>query len=263
MGEERRPGGARGAVSDARERLPVSVVIPTLDESAGIAAAIGSVAWAREVIVADGGSTDDTVARARAAGAIVLERTGPTIGAQRNAAIERASNEWILALDADERATPALRDQLAAAIAAPQCDVYRVRRENSYLGKVLRGGDMARDWHVCVFRRTYRYNDARVHESLVGIRSTGRLPGPIQHTPYRDLRHHAEKTVRYAQWGAELRAARGERATLPDLIFRAPFRFIREYMFYGGWRDGWRGAVAATMSGFSAFLRAAMLRERQ
>lgn len=254
-------------MSDARERLPITVVIPTLNESAGIADAIRSVAWAGEVIVADGGSTDDTVARARAAGAVVLEHTGPTIGAQRNAAIERAANDWILALDADERATPSLRDQLAAAIAAtiaaPAFDVFRVRRENTYLGKVMRGGDMARDWHMCVFRKTFRYNDARVHERLTGVTATGRMAGPIQHMPYRSLRHHAEKTVRYAQWGAELRFARGERASIADLVFRFPFRFIREYVFYSGWRDGWRGAVAAGMSGYSAFLRAAMLRELQ
>jgi glycosyltransferase involved in cell wall biosynthesis len=250
-------------VIDARDRLPISVVIPTLNESAGIADAIRSVEWAAEVLVADGGSTDDTVARARAGGATVLERTGPTIGAQRNAAIERASHDWILAVDADERATPSLRNQLAAVIADPAFDVYRIRRENTYLGKVMRGGDMARDWHVSFFRKTYRYNDSRVHEHLLNVRTVGRLEGPLLHTPYRSLRHHAEKTVMYSQWGAELRFARGERASLADLIFRAPFRFIREYVFYSGWRDGWRGAVAATMSGFSAFLRAAMLRERQ
>jgi glycosyltransferase involved in cell wall biosynthesis len=263
MVEKRRSGGDRGAVSDSRERLPISVVIPTLNESAAIADAVRSADWALEVIVADGGSTDDTAARALAAGAVVLERTGPTIGAQRNAAIERASHEWILALDADERATLPLRDQLARVIASPAYDVYRIRRENTYLGKVMRGGDMGRDWHVSFFRKAYRYNDSRVHEHLVNVAATGRLDGPLRHTPYRSLRHHADKTVLYAQWGAELRFARGERASLADLIFRAPFRFIREYVFYGGWRDGWRGAVAATMSGFSAFLRAAMLRERQ
>src|ERR1051326_4330499 len=91
-------------------RIPVSVVIPTLNEASRIGTAIGTVQWADEVIVADAGSTDETVAIARGAGARVLEVPGRTIGAQRNAAIELARNPWILALDADEEVTPELRD---------------------------------------------------------------------------------------------------------------------------------------------------------
>jgi glycosyltransferase involved in cell wall biosynthesis len=244
-------------------RVPVSVVIPTLNESARIGDAIASVDWAAEVIVADGGSTDDTLAAAARAGAITLASTGPTIGAQRNAAIDRAAQPWILALDADESATPALRDELVATIAAPQHDVYRIRRQNTYLGRVMRHGHMARDWHICFFRNTHRYNDARVHERLVGVDATGRLAGPILHTPYADLAHHAEKLARYARWAAADRVARGRRATLVDLVLRGPVQFKRDYILYGGWLDGWQGAVAAVMSGFSAFLRAAFIREMQ
>src|SRR5690242_18379076 len=91
--------------SDAKSaaRLPLTVVIPTLNESAQIAQAIADVAWADEVIVVDGGSTDDTVSLAQCAGAHVLVVTGTTIAGQRNAGIEAARNQWVLALDADER----------------------------------------------------------------------------------------------------------------------------------------------------------------
>src|SRR5439155_18357811 len=157
----------------------------------------------QEESVTYGRSTKNTVVRTSAAGATEIERTRPRIGAQRNMAIERAAHDWILKVDADERATLALRDQLSAVMAAPAFDVYRIRRENTYLGKVMRGGDMSRDWHVSFFRKTFRYNDSRVHEHLTGVRASGRLSGPLLHTPYLSLRHHAEKTVRYAQWGAE------------------------------------------------------------
>ena len=83
-------------------RVPLSVVIPVLDEADRIAACVRRLAWADEVLVADGGSRDDTVALARGAGATVLERTGPTIAAQRNAAIALARNRLDFALDADE-----------------------------------------------------------------------------------------------------------------------------------------------------------------
>ena len=80
-------------------RVPLSVVIPVLDEADRIGACVRRLGWADEVLVADGGSRDDTVALARAAGATVLERTGPTIAAQRNAAIALARNRWVFALD--------------------------------------------------------------------------------------------------------------------------------------------------------------------
>src|SRR5580765_8074685 len=95
------PGDEAGRAPSGR--LAVSIVMPTLNEAAQIAQAVGDLAWADEVIVVDGGSTDDTAGIAGRAGASVLTVTGQTIGAQRNAGIAAARNRWILALDADER----------------------------------------------------------------------------------------------------------------------------------------------------------------
>lgn len=244
-------------------RVPVTVVIPTLNEAERVEAAIESVSWAAEVIVADGGSADDTVARASTLGAIVLERTGPTIGAQRNAAIARATQPWILALDADERATPALRDQLAATLPSTDARAFRVRRQNTYLGRVMRHGRFGRDWHLCVFRRECRYDESRVHERVLDTGTAGRLAGPVLHTPYRDLAHHARKITQYAAWAADDRAARGAGGSLVAVIAKPPLRVLRDLVAYSGWLDGWRGIVAAIMSGYSVFLRAAMIRERR
>jgi glycosyltransferase involved in cell wall biosynthesis len=249
-------------VNAGGERVPVTVVIPTLNEGERIRGALASVAWAAEVIVADGGSTDDTVAVARASGAITLEGTGPTIGAQRNAAIDRATQDWILALDADERATPALRDQLKRDLPNARCAAYRFRRENTYLGRTMRYGRFGRDWHLCVFRRDQRYTAARVHEGVRVSGEVGRLDGPILHTPYRDLAHHARKIVQYAEWAAADRAGRGGGGT-GSLLIKPTLRVARDLIVYSGWRDGWRGVVAAAMSGYSVFLRAALLREQR
>ena len=101
-----------GLATRTQPRIPLTVVVPTLNEGAQIGDAIDALPFADEVIVADGGSTDDTVAIARARGATVIERAGVTIAAQRNAAIARARNEWVFALDADERITDALWEEL-------------------------------------------------------------------------------------------------------------------------------------------------------
>jgi len=193
-------------------RVPLSVVIPVLDEADRIAACVRRLAWADEVLVADGGSRDDTVALARGAGATVLERTGPTIAAQRNAAIALARNRWVFALDADEEIPDPLRDELADVVAAPAHPVYQVRRQNFYLGRELTRGRWGRDWVVRLFTNDLRYVGRRVHEGLEHVPDQGRLRAALLHVPYRDLGHQVEKMNRYARWGAEDMFERGARA---------------------------------------------------
>ena len=185
-----------------RGPIPVTVVIPTWNEADQIAECISGAAWADEIIVADAGSTDDTVSLARGLGARVLEATGPTIAAQRNAAIAQARNEWILAVDADERVTNPLREELTRVIRAPQYSAYRVRRRNFYLGRELTRGRWGKDWVTRFFTRDRRYIERRVHERLAPGPEPGRLTAYLDHVPYRDLAHQLEKMNRYALWGA-------------------------------------------------------------
>jgi (heptosyl)LPS beta-1,4-glucosyltransferase len=239
--------------------VPLTVVIPVLDEARQIAECVRHLAWAAEVIVADAGSGDGTVALAREAGALVLEHTGPTIAAQRNAAIARAGNEWVFALDADERITDDLRDELDRVIRAPAHPVYQVRRQNFYLGRELTRGRWGRDWVTRLFTRDRRYVERRVHEGLEPVPDPGRLSGTLRHEPYRDLAHQVEKMNRYARWGAEDLFEHGARASLWDLSGRPLSRFLRAYLLQGGIQDGRFGFVTSVLGGCTAFLKYAHL----
>ena len=241
--------------------VPLSVVIPVLDEGDQIEESVSLLAWADEVIVADGGSRDGTVALARAAGATVLEHTGPTIAAQRNAAIARARNRWVFALDADERIPVALRDELSAVVDSPGHQAYQVRRQNFYLGRELTRGRWGRDWVTRLFTCDRRYVERRVHEGLEAVRDVGRLRTPLLHTPYRDLQHQIEKMSRYARWGAEDMFERGERASAWDLSGRPLGRFLRAYLLQGGCLEGRFGLVTSILGGYTAFLKYAHLWE--
>lgn len=241
--------------------VPITVVIPTLNEAPRIAEAIESVRWADEVIVADGGSTDDTAAVAERAGAHVISVPNRTIGQQRNAAIELARHNWILALDADERATPELRESLADLCGRDGAvhTAYRVRSRNWHLGRELRHGPWGRDWKIRVFSRDHRFSDARVHENLTTATNVGSLDGALIHYPYRDLSHQVTKIATYAKWAANDMRRRGRRATIADLLARPAWRFVRDYIVYSGWRDGAAGFIVATVSAFSVFCKYACL----
>lgn len=239
--------------------VPVSIVIPTRNEEAQIAECVMDLAWADEVLVADGGSSDATAAVAREAGAFVLENAGATIAAQRNAAIERARNSWVFALDADERFTETLREEVALTIAAPRHDAYRVRRRNFYLGRELSRGHWGHDWVTRLFPRNRRFVNRRVHEHLEPLPNVGWLNAPLLHIPYRDLQHQLEKMNRFALWGAEELYEQGQRANAWGLLTRPVGRFLKAYLLQGAIADGLPGLVSSMLGGYTAFLKQAHL----
>ena len=129
----------------SNRRAPLTVVVPTLNEDHQIVDALTDLTWADEVIVVDGGSTDATVALATASGARVLTVPNQTIAAQRNAGIAASRNRWVMALDADERVSDALRAELELLLTStPAHAAYRIKFENHYLGRVLRHGPWGR-----------------------------------------------------------------------------------------------------------------------
>src|SRR2546426_7828130 len=138
---------------------PLTVIIPTLNESAQIAECVRHLTWSGEVIVSDGGSSDGTVAAARGAGARVIESAATTIAGQRNEAIAVAKHEWVYALDADERIGIELARELAAVVSSPRHEAYAVRRRNVYLGRTMRYAGWGTDWSVRLFRRERRVGE--------------------------------------------------------------------------------------------------------
>ena len=257
------PSAATPARADAAARVPCTVIIAAKDEAAEIGDCIASVDWAEEVIVVENDSSDDTVAIARGAGAIVFSHPFTTIGRQRNAAIARARHEWILVIDADERATPALRDEIARAIGGPHNDAYRVRRRNFFLGREIRHGGWERDRPVRLFRSRMRYDERPVHEHVVADGPVGELASPMLHYPYASLGEYFAKLDRYSRWWAEQSFARGRRVGAWVIAVRPPLRFLTMYFLRGGIRDGGAGVIVAALAAMSVAAKYARLWELQ
>lgn len=240
-------------------RVPVTVVIAAHDEADQIEACVRSVSWAAEVLVVENDSADDTIARARAAGATVFSQPFRTIGAQRNAAIARATQPWVLVLDADERATPALGSEVTRVLQGTTVEAYRVRRRNWFLGREIRHSGWGRDRPVRLFRSTLRYDERPVHEHVLTSTEPGVLDEPLLHHPYATLGEYFEKLGRYSQDWATQNHARGRRASLLTLVARPPARFLSTYFWRGGWRDGGHGIVIAVLAAVSVAAKYAHL----
>jgi glycosyltransferase involved in cell wall biosynthesis len=238
----------------------VSVVIAARNEAANIEACVASMRWAREVIVVENDSTDDTVELARRAGATVFSHPFTTIGAQRNAAIERAASDWILIVDADERGSPALADEIRMLVAgSPSHSAYRVPRRNFFLGREIRHGGWESDRPVRLVRSSLRYNASRVHEHVDVASEVGELNEALEHRTYSSLDDYFEKLSRYSRWWAEDRYERGQRAGALSVVFRPPARFVRMYMLRSGWMDGAAGAVLSALAAASVMAKYARL----
>ncbi len=242
----------------------ITAVIAAHNESANIEACIASVDWAREVIVVENDSIDDTIGRAKSAGATVISPKFTTIGAARNNAIDRAQTPWILVLDADERCTPELAAEARERVRLPGDNVaFRVPRRNYFLGKEMRYGGWGNDKPVRLFRREIRYNANLVHEHVnVTGGAIGEVRNSLLHHTYISLDQYFEKFDRYSRWWAEQNFAKGRRTTAAAVFFKPPARFFSMYVLRGGFRDGGRGLILACLAAASVMAKYARLWER-
>jgi glycosyltransferase involved in cell wall biosynthesis len=248
----------------SRGSSDVTAVIAAHDESANIEACIASVEWAREVIVVENDSSDDTVDRARAAGATVISPPFTTIGAARNNAIVRAKSPWIFVLDADERCTPELAAEVRQIVGNPEAiSAFRVPRRNFFLGKEIRHGGWEADKPVRLFRRELRYNANLVHEHVdVPNGAIGEVRNKLLHYTYNSLDQYFEKFNRYSRWWAEQNHARGRRGSVAAVVFKPPARFFSMYLLKAGFLDGAHGLVLASFAAASVMAKYARLWEK-
>lgn len=241
--------------------MPVTALIITLNEAAHIEACLNSVAWAEERLVIDSGSTDDTVAIARRMGATVIVHPFDGYSAQKNFGASRATHDWIVSVDADERVTPELSTDMKAAAAAPGDHAgFRMPRATWHLGRWMRCTDWYPDNQLRLYdRRRARWNGRTVHESVTADGPVGRLDHELQHYAYRDIAHHLDTINRYTTLAAEEMYARGRRTGPLELLLHPPAAFLRNYILRRGIIAGTPGLIVSIMNSYYVFLKFAKL----
>lgn len=240
--------------------MPLSAVIITHNAARQLAGCLESVAFCNEVLVVDSGSTDDTVALAKAHGARVIEQPWLGYGPQKHFAVQQAAYDWVLCLDADERISPALRAGIEAALHAPQARVFEMARCNRFMGRWLRHGEGYPDWSMRLFdRRAARWSDDPVHEKVLTSEKPARLAGDLLHDSAETLALYLDKQNRYTSLQAEKLFAEGRRASGLLLLASPLARFLKFYLFRLGFLDGRPGLVHVCIGCMNSFNKQAKL----
>lgn len=226
--------------------MSLSVVIITCNEESNLARTLDSVAWADEIIILDSGSTDRTreIAESRRARFFVEPWKG--FASQKNSAIDKATGDWILSLDADEEVEPALAEEVRSTLAAnPPATGFSVPRKNFFLGRWIRHGGFYPDRKLRLFRRgAGRFEERLVHEDIQLNGPSAALRNHLLHHAYPTLAGYLEHMNRYSSLGAEMTTAqRPRRFSFIDIVTRPYLTFLYNYFLRGGFLDGREGLL--------------------
>lgn len=238
-------------------RPRLSAILITRDEAADLPDCLASLRFCDEIVVVDSGSTDATVAIARAAGArVVVTDDWPGFGPQKQRALDLAGGDFVLSIDADERIPADLAEEIRAAIGWGDRAGWRINRRSSFLGRFLLHGGWYPDRILRLAKReAARFTPDRVHERLVVDGAVGDLSADMIHHSYRSIDEVLDKGRRYGIAAAAERRARGRRGGLLVAILRAKWAFLRHYVLQAGFLDGAHGFVAALAKAQETFWR--------
>jgi glycosyltransferase involved in cell wall biosynthesis len=250
--------------------VKISAVIITFNEEKNIAAAIGSVAWADEILVVDSESTDRTGEIAESCGAKVITQSWPGFAKQKQFAVDSAANDWILSLDADERISDKLRNEILAVRDRDRTNGisgYKIPRLAYYMGRPIRHSGWYPDVQIRLFDRTKaRWKDVLIHESVQMDEgaAVGRLSGDILHYTVESAAHHHKMIgERYAPLAARQMFESGKRTSPWKVAFSGWLAFVMSYFLKAGFLDGFPGFCIAYFAAHHAFLKHLLLWEMQ
>jgi len=274
-------------------RQTLGVALITRDAQRHLAACLQAVQFADDVVVLDSGSTDDTCAIARAAGARVVSNTDwQGFGIQKNRAIALLETDWILLVDADEIVSPELAAAIQGAMLRANTGsgviattdaptniatdsvrkVYSLDRLSCFCGRWVQHSGWRPDRVARLFRRgTARFSDDRVHERLLTVGENGEettaeietLEGVLLHYSYDDISAVLRKLDTYSAAGAQQRFERGGSASFNKAVGRAVWAFLRTYLLKRGFLDGQAGFMIATLNAQTVYYRFLRLVELQ
>ncbi|QOZ82145.1 MULTISPECIES: glycosyltransferase family 2 protein [Chromobacterium] len=243
-------------------RARISVVLITKNAETSLEKCLDSVGFADEIVLVDSGSTDRTLAIASTYKAKVIHQDWLGFGPQKQLAVEAASHDWVLCLDADEWLSPDLINEIKAMLDNPQAKAFQFPRCNRFMGRFLKHGEGYPDWSLRLFHRGHaRWSDDLVHEYVISNGPVHKLRHELMHESGEDIALYLNKQNRYTSLQAERLFQRGKRVGIAKLILSPLLRFIKFYFFRRGFLDGVPGLVHISIGCFNSYIKYAKLIE--
>lgn len=244
-------------------RQAFSAVYITLNAERVLEESLKSIAFADEIIVVDSGSTDKTLEIAQQYHAKIIRKEWQGFGAQKEFAVQKAANNWVLCLDADEVLTPELAQSIRKFLENPSASSAKMARANVFLGKVLRFGEGCPDWNIRLFQRQQaHWSDDVVHEKVFVQTRPATLKGDLMHYSSETLFSYLQKQNRYSTLLAKAAIENGAKPpTLFKLLASPWVRFVKFYFIRQGFRDGIPGLIHICIGCFASLLKHAKIWE--
>ncbi|MBM4421895.1 MAG: glycosyltransferase family 2 protein [Chloroflexi bacterium] len=241
----------------------LSAIILTLNEEKHLPDCLASLRWTDEIVVFDSFSADSTEQIAREFGARFIQHPFANYAAQRNAALDCANAEWVLFVDADERVTAPLANEIRSVIEKPEPVGWWIPRHNYIFGKLTLNAGWYPDYQLRLLRRgRVRFDPSRhVHELAVLDGEEGRLRNPLIHLNYDTVAEFIAKQYAYTRYDASILRAEGKRAKPQNFILQPLRQFYWRWIALGGWRDGWHGLRLSALMAYFQFVLYRNLKE--
>ncbi len=238
-------------------KINLSVILITKNEEKNIRECLDSVSWADEIIVVDSGSVDRTLEICREyTKQIFVNKNWKGFGYQKRIALGKATKEWVLSIDADERVSPALRSEIELVIGTGNCSAYSIPRQAFFLGREMRHGGWWPDYVLRLFKRDVGcFSDDIVHEQVIVDEPVMKLKNPLIHYSYIGLDQLMGKMNSYSSAGAEKLSACGKNSHLLKALVKGFWAFFRAYIIRVGVLDGQEGLIAAISKGEETYYK--------
>lgn len=235
--------------------IRLSAAVITLNEQHNLPGLLERLGWVDEVVVVDGGSSDQTLALARGYGARVWQHRFDDYARQRNRALNKCRGEWVLSVDADERPTEAMREEIARRIAEPAgCVAFRVPIRSTILGRRFRYSGTQDDRPIRLFRRDGVRWEGEVHEVPVVRGAVGELRNGLEHHTLPNMEALLVKLNRYTTLEALARVRAASPWRVHDLFWQPARETLRRLIWKRGILDGPRGWLFCGLSGLYALV---------
>ncbi len=245
-------------------KLPLSVALISFNEESNIERTLRSIyKIASEIVLVDSNSKDKTVEIAKSYGAKVYVEEWKGFINQKNSALSKCTQPWILALDCDEVPNPELLASISEVIQIGKKFGYLIQRRTFYLGKLLKRSWQP-DWKLRLVHKDChpRWEGIEPHDELKVNAPLKKLRGFAIHYSYKNISQHFQKTIKYSYLTAKTYFDNGKRANFFKFVFNPIFAFLKLYIINFGLLDGVRGFIVAVSAFISTFLKYAFLWER-